>query len=179
MDTVRRQALFLFCSLVTPLLGACSGDGPQGADAGQEGPGADLAMPVAGPDLAPPTRLSPGEYVVSAVRDLVDGCKIDPVASGLIGPRFQLSYDGMNNLVLEGFGQGKVADDKGTLVLMMERSVGACSYTARRQSDITITAPNHFTAAFREDDTGRAAACTPNVGASCTSTWTMDWQKAQ
>lgn len=123
-------------------------------------------------------KLVSGDYTVTKLTDKMDGCMIDDPMDPVLGAKFPVINDGQGNVELQGWGKGQVLFNKGTLKLMGTYGpVNMCTYMYDVTVDVTVTADNTFTGKYKESHTGRTADCFPKVGATCTSSWTMELKK--
>ena len=168
---MKTTTLLTACALSISVLSGC---GAVNSLLGDMSPGGDMTAPKL-------YLLEPGNYQLLAIRDEMDGCKIDD-GTLLMGANaiYTLTNDNMGNIVMQGFGSGQISANMGTL---SKQKVGfmagaTCTYTYNRNYPITLTADNTFTLKGSELQTMRDAACIPAVGTMCTTSWTLDFKKA-
>lgn len=176
---MRLTTILLSAALALPVLSAgCGGvetlfgDGGGGAkDGGADGASGDMAVT--------PFKLDPGMYKVTALTDKMDGCMIDSdPMDPILGAKAELKNDLKANIEIVGWGAGQVLFNKGKLVKVGKYdSMTGCKFDYDVTLDVEVTSDNKLTAKYVEKDTNILAACMPNVGVMCTTTWTMKWEK--
>ena len=185
---MRNQYLLVgaFALLVT----ACSSSS-ESADGGDDaGAGGNTAT-----DTGKTTYyLTTGDYVITGVNDLADGCKIgvdqpydSTTQEGFIGATLPLTVDNTSGDVTWGntqgnppvpsLGQGNIQANQGTLSMMTMITADApsmCTLNRMVTADINVIGDYRFTAKITRTDSMRMMCDTADLmlGATCTSTWT-------
>ena len=136
---------------------------------------------TATPDMAVTVHaIENGNYQLLKINNEMDGCKIDD--GTLLLPAnaiYTLMNDNMGNITMQGFGTGQVLFNMGTLTKNKTGVMSGmtCTYDYARSYMVNVTADNTFTLTGSEVQTNRLMTCIPMTGATCTTSWALDFKK--
>lgn len=120
-------------------------------------------------------RVTTGEYAITDVRDIEDGCCI--VLEGLLGQTLPVFNDGCGNIQIGRLARGPVRWNAGQLTFDGLCTDGACSYRRILTFDVVVTGPDMLTVKGHDVQRDMDWRCTPPPRTSCESRWTMELKK--